>query len=94
MLLVDAESNTISFVKPQAGYGLRVVVDLVHAGTHLVRNSGDPACFTSLAIGDAVGKVNSHTPTVVGRKSDKSIVPEKRRIKQRDLWRRLWRKGA
>lgn len=94
MLLSDAESNIAGCTTPQVTCGPRAVGDLVHAGTHLVRNSGDPASFSCLAIGDAVGKVNSHTPIVVGRKSDKPIVPEKRRTKQSDLWRRLWRKGV
>lgn len=94
MLLSDAESNIAGCTIPQVTCRPRAVVDLVHAGTHLVRNSGDPAGFSFLAIGDAVGKVNSRTPIVVGRKSDKLIVPEKRRTKQRNLWRRLWRKGA
>ncbi len=46
MLLSDAESKTISCAKSQAAYGPRAVVDLVHAGTHFVRNSGDPVDFS------------------------------------------------
>lgn len=94
MLLIDAESNIAGCTTPQVTCEPRAVGDLVHADTHLVRNSGDPVGFSYLAIGDAVGKVSSHTSTVVGRKSDKPIVPEKRRTKQSDLWRRLWRKGG
>ena len=44
MLLSETESKTINHANPQAVYGPRAVVDLVHAGTHLVRNPGGPAC--------------------------------------------------
>ena len=43
MLLSETESKTINHANPQAVCGPRAVVDLVHAGTHLVRNSGGPA---------------------------------------------------
>lgn len=80
MLLSEAESKTISCATSQVAYGPRAVVDLVHAGTHLVRNSGDPAnsFFPSvLASGGMMGKANHRTPMIDGRKSDKPIVPRK-----------------
>ena len=46
MLLSDAESKIINRVKSQVVVEPHAVVDLVHAGTHLVRNSGDPAGFS------------------------------------------------
>lgn len=49
MLLSEAESKTINCATPQAVYGPRAVVDLMHAGTHLVRNSGDPAVFSCIS---------------------------------------------
>lgn len=49
MLLSDAESKTIGRTKPQVTYGPRAVVDLMHVDTHFVRNSGDPAIFSSLS---------------------------------------------
>ena len=44
MLLTEAESKTANHVQPQAVCRPRAVVDLVHAGMYLVRNSGGPAC--------------------------------------------------
>ncbi len=67
MLLTNAESKITGCTTPQVTCEPRAVVDLVHAGTHLVRNSGDP-------VGSSC---NNHTPVVVGRKSDRLIVPEK-----------------
>ena len=43
MLLSVAESKIINCIKSQVIVEPHAVVDLVHAGTHLVRNSGDPA---------------------------------------------------
>ena len=43
MLLSVAESKIINCIKSQVIDEPHAVVDLVHAGTHLVRNSGDPA---------------------------------------------------
>ena len=45
MLLTVAESKIINCTKSQVVDEPHAVVDLVHAGTHLVRNSGDPAGF-------------------------------------------------
>ena len=49
MLLSEAESKTIHCATPQVVYGPRAVVDLMHAGIHFVRNSGDPAIFFSIS---------------------------------------------
>ena len=49
MLLSDAESKIINRVKSQVVVEPHAVVDLVHAGTHLVRNSGDPAGFSCIS---------------------------------------------
>ena len=46
MLLTNAESKITGCTTPQVTCEPRAVVDLVHAATHLVRNSGDPAGFS------------------------------------------------
>ena len=43
MLLSNAESKIINCIKSQVVDEPHAVAGLVHAGTHLVRNSGDPA---------------------------------------------------
>ncbi len=43
MLLSETESKIINHINPQAVYEPHAVADLVHAGMHLVRNSGGPA---------------------------------------------------
>ena len=42
MLLSEAESNIDYFVCPSEIVNSLAVVDLKHANTHFVRNSGDP----------------------------------------------------
>ena len=70
--------STINHANPQAVYGPRAVVDLVHAGMHLVRNSGGPASVPpTIVTGGLMGKAKHYTPIMAGRKSDKFIVPKK-----------------
>ena len=49
MLLTNAESKITGCTTPQVICEPRAVVDLVHADTHLVRNSGDPAGFSCIS---------------------------------------------
>ncbi len=49
MLLTNAESKIAGCTTPQVTCEPRSVVDLVHAGTHLVRNSGDPVGFSCIS---------------------------------------------